>query len=177
GFPTLARRRDLAANVHGAGLMGIKRVGSDEGTGGLESIASHDGIVLVLGDPLTDQDGTFGASAALYVYLGYHASEATRSAHFVLPVTTFAEQEGTFTNLDGRVQRFWPALHAPGMARPAWLVVGALVAQLADQPTPRSAAEAFAALSGAVSAFSGLGYDDIGARGAIVNQVVSVTGD
>jgi hypothetical protein len=39
-------------------------------------------------------------------------------AHFVLPVTTFAEQEGTFTNFEGRVQRFWPALQAPPLARP-----------------------------------------------------------
>jgi NADH-quinone oxidoreductase subunit G len=92
-------------------------------------------------------------------------------------VTTFAEQEGTFTNLSGRVQRFWPGLEAPGMARPPWLILGALVAELTEAEAPRSAADAFAALGGRVPAFSGLTYDDLGDRGAVVNEPVSISGD
>jgi hypothetical protein len=30
------------------------------------------------------------------------------------------------------VQRFWPGLQAPGAARPAWLVLGALADELAQ---------------------------------------------
>jgi len=177
GFPTLARRKELAPNGAGARLMGVHRTGDDEAHGGLESVATHDGIVIVLGDPLDDQERTFGANAGLYVYLGTHESAATAHADFVLPVTTFAEQEGTFTNHEGRVQRFWPALQAPGMARPAWLVVGALVAHMTEGSGPRTAAEAFATLAGAVSAFGGLSYDDIGTQGAVVNETVSLAGD
>ena len=177
GFPTLVRRADLAPNTSGADLVGMKRVGGDDATGGLADTASHDGIVVVLGDALTDQDADFGEDAGLYIYLGHHDAPAARNADFVLPVTTHAEQEGTFTNYDGRVQRFWPALQAPGMARPAWLIMGALVGEMTGQPGPRSAAEAFAALSGAVSVFSGISYDDIGTRGAVVNESVSLTGD
>jgi NADH-quinone oxidoreductase subunit G len=168
GFPKLARRRDLAPNVKGAELLGMHRVGRDDATGGLERVGDHDGILLVLGDPLDDQDEAFGRRAGLYVYLGTHASAAARSAHFVLPVTTFAEQEGTFTSHEGRVQRFWPALQPPGMARPAWLVLGALVAELTEGDAPRSAAEAFAALSEAVPAFGGPDYDALGAQGAVL---------
>ncbi len=177
GFPTLARRKDLAANVQGVALAGAARVGDDAGEGGLDGVASHEGIVLVLGDPLDDQDASFGEKAALYVYLGTHAGEATHNAHFVLPVTSFAEQEGTFTNLDGRVQRFWPALRAPGMARPAWLILGALAAQLTEGEVPRSAADAFASLAARVSAYGGMSYDDMGTRGAVVNETVSLAGD
>ena len=75
----------------------------------------------------------FGSKAALYVYIGHHESPGTTSAHFVLPATTKAETEGTFTNYEGRVQRFWPALDAPGMARPPWLVLGALAAELESE--------------------------------------------
>lgn len=177
GFPTLARRKDLAPNTTAASMMGMTRVGSDDATGGLESVASHDGIVIVLGDALADQKPDFGTEAALYVYVGTHDTPAATKADFVLPVTTHAEGEGTFTNLEGRVQRFWPALEAPGMARPAWLVLGALAADRDGNGGARSAAEAFASLGGAVAGFSGISYDDIGTRGAVVNESVSLTGD
>jgi NADH-quinone oxidoreductase subunit G len=167
GFPKLARRRDLAPNVQGAELLGMHRVGSDDATGGLEGVRDHDGIVVVLGDALADQDASFGGKAGLFVYLGAHAGAAARAAHFVLPVTTHAEQEGTFTNHEGRVQRFWPALRAPGMARPAWLVLGALVAEVTDGSASRSASAAFARLSDAVSAFAGMSYESLGSRGAV----------
>ena len=55
-------------------------------------------------------------------------SAGTTRADFVLPVTTHAEAEGSFTNHEGRLQRFWKALDAPGMARPAWFVLGAVLA-------------------------------------------------
>ena len=177
GFPTLARRRDLAANGAGADLLGMKRVGEDDATGGLEGLASYDGIIVVLGDALGDQPADFGGYASLYVYLGTHGVPAAAHAAFVLPVTTFAEQEGTFTNVQGRVQRFWPAMTPPGMARPAWLVLGALAAELAGGRAPRSAAEAFTRLGERVPAFSGIGYGDLGARGALVNETVPLAGD
>ena len=167
GYPKLARRRDLAPNVNGAEMLGMRRVGADDATGGLEDVKDHDGIVIVVGDALDDQHESFGARAALYVYLGTHAGPATRAAHFVLPMTNVAEQEGTYTNHEGRVQRFWPALRAPGMARPAWLVLGALVAELSGQPAPRSAAEALEALAEAVPAFAGLSYSGLGTSGGL----------
>ena len=177
GFPSLARRKDLAANTTGAELMGLERAGVDDATGGLADVAGHDGVLVVLGDALEDQPADFGKNAALYVFLGSHESEASANASFVLPVTTFAEQEGTFTNVAGRVQRFWPGLQAPGMARPPWLILGALVAELTEADLPRTAADAFAALASAVPAFSGLTYDDIGTRGALVNEPVQLSGD
>ena len=107
-------------------MLGCTRVGDDAGQGGLEDLVDHDGVVLVLGDALDDQPEGFAPNAALVLYLGAYTSSALASADFQFPVTTFAEQEGTFTNHAGRVQRFWPALSGPGAARPAWLVLGAL---------------------------------------------------
>ena len=178
GYPSLARRRDLTPNARGAELFGATRVGSADATGGLDDVASHDGVVIVLGDALPDQSADFGRDAALYIYVGQRGTPAAERADFVLPVTTFAEQEGTFTNVDGRVQRFWPGLTAPGMARPAWLILGALAAELGRAVGPaRTAADAFTAFTGAVAAFEGLTYEDIGTRGAVINETVSLTGD
>jgi NADH-quinone oxidoreductase subunit G len=177
GFPQLARRKDLAANTTGANLLGMTRVGDDGAKGGLEGVSDHGGIVIVMGDGLEDQPESFGSKAGLYVYLGTHESAATSSAHYVMPVGSHAEAEGTFTNLDGRVQRFEAALQPPGMARPAWLILGALVGERAGGDVARSAAEAFASLAASVPAFSGISYDDVGSRGAVVNESVSLTGD
>ena len=177
GFPQLVRRKDLSPNATAADLMNMTRVGADDATGGLDSVAGHDGIVIVLGDALPDQPAEFGANAGLYVYLGTHDSAAASNADYVLPVTNHAESEGTFTNFEGRVQHFNGALQAPGMARPAWLILGALNAELSSGDVFRSAADAFAAVGKQVPAFSGISYDDVGSRGAVINESVSLTGD
>lgn len=167
GFPTLVRRRDLAPNVNGARALDFARVGGDDAAGGLEEIADHDGIVFVLGDELADQDPGFGEAASLFVYLGAWAAPAAANADFVLPVTTFAEQEGTFVNVQRRVQRFWPGLRAPGEARPAWLILEALLAALrGGQGAPTDAAAAFSRLVAERAAFAGLSYEEIGSAGA-----------
>jgi NADH-quinone oxidoreductase subunit G len=176
GFPTLVRRRDLAPNGKAAELLGARRVGDDRGTGGLDDVAASRGVVLVLGDELTDQTEAFGDSAALYVYLGQHGAAAAAHAHFVLPVTSFAEQEGTFVNVQGRVQRFWPALEAPGVARPAWLVLGHALAALAGAPAATTAEEAFGLLAATRPEFEGMSYPEIGTRGAPLNEPVGLLG-
>jgi NADH-quinone oxidoreductase subunit G len=177
GMPTLARRRELAPNHTGADLFGMERVGDDDGAGGLEELSGHDGILLVLGDALADAGPDFGAAASLYVYLGTHPVPGSDRAHVALPLTTFAEQEGSFTNRDGRVQRFWPGLQPPGAARPAWLVLGALVAEISGADPATTAAEAFDAWVASVEAFAGLDYPALGTRGALVNEPVALAGD
>jgi NADH-quinone oxidoreductase subunit G len=174
GFSKLARRRDLAANVRGLEELGFRRAGSDEGTGGLDGLTG--GIIIVLGDELEDAPPDFGADAALFVVLGHAISSAARNAHFVLPVTTFAEQEGTFTNVERRVQRFWPALQPPPLARPAWQVLGVVLAGLDDGPAPADAASAFLRLGAWSDAFEGISYEAIGSRGALLNEPVRLTG-
>jgi NADH dehydrogenase/NADH:ubiquinone oxidoreductase subunit G len=176
GFPKLARRHDLAPNGRGAELFGMGRVGDDQGAGGLDEVGASNGLLIVLGDDLADQPETFGASAELYIYLGHHGTPAATHAHFVLPVTTFAEHEGTFTNLHGRVQRFWPALEAPGVARPAWLVLGHVLAALTGGAPATTTEAAFETLVGGRSEFEGLGYADIGTRGALVNEPAGLLG-
>ena len=72
----------------------------------------------------------------------------------------------------GRVQRFSPALEASGVARPGWLILGALAAELNNGDAPRTAAEAFSGLASRIEAFAGLTYQDIGTRGAVLNETL-----
>jgi NADH-quinone oxidoreductase subunit G len=165
GFPRLALREDRAANVRGAELLGFARAGDDAGRGGLEAAARHGGVVFVLGDDLEDAPADFGASAALFVYVGQVLGEAARNAHFVLPAATFAEMEGSFTNVHHRVQRFWPALHVPGMARPAWQILGVLLAGVQGVNAPATPDDAFATLGELRAEFGELRFADLGAQG------------
>ncbi len=177
GFPRLARRRELAANGRGLSAMGFRRVGDDSGAGALDALDVTGKLLLVLGDDLADSGESFGAGAGLFVYLGAFPGAAERNADFILPVTYFSEQEGTFTNLEGRVQRFWPALEPPPLARPAWQVLGVVLAGLEDAPAPASAASAFLRLGQLHDAFGGLSYDQLGARGALLNDPVRLAAD
>jgi NADH-quinone oxidoreductase subunit G len=176
GFPKLTRRRDLAPNGRGAEILGMRRVGDGQGKGGLEAEADWEGMLIVLGDELADQDADFGSRASVYVYLGAHPSPAASAAHLILPLVTFAEQEGTFTNFEGRIQRFWPGLQPPGAARPAWLVLGAVVAQAKGVAAPTSAGEAFSRAAEAIPEFQGLSYETLGTRGALINEPVALPG-
>lgn len=179
GFPELALRRDRAANAVGAELFGFARTGGADGTGGLEPLAAHTGVLFVLGDELGDTPADFGANASLFVYVGQHLGPAARNAHFVLPATTFAEMEGTFTNIQRRVQRFWPAVRAPGMARPAWQILGVLLAGISEAGAPGTAADAFATLGAVRPEFGQLAWADLGANGAVLPGVreLQETGD
>jgi NADH-quinone oxidoreductase subunit G len=167
GFPLLARRRDLAANVRGLEVMGFARAEAPP-----EQLS---GIVVVLGDELQGAAADFAAGAELVIAVTPRMTAAARGADFVLPTATFAEAEGTFTNHEGRVQRFWPALQPPPLARPAWQVIGVLLAGLEEGGTaPATAADAFLRLGDWHSEFSGLSYDVIGSRGAVINDTVQL---
>ena len=88
----------------------------------------------------------------------------------ILPITTFAECDGTFANHEGRVQRFWPALDAPAGSRPAWQVAGVLLAGLGVTKAPADAGRAFLSLAEVSGAFDGLSYEILGTRGAVLQE-------
>jgi NADH-quinone oxidoreductase subunit G len=71
------------------------------------------------------------ATAAFHVHAGAYLTEAARRhAHAVLPIGLPPEIDGTYVNLDGRVQRVAAATRLPGEARPGWRVLRALGAAL-----------------------------------------------
>jgi formate dehydrogenase alpha subunit len=53
-------------------------------------------------------------------------TETAKIAHFVLPACTYAEKEGTFTNLEGRVLRIRQAMDSLGESLPDWHIMTAL---------------------------------------------------
>lgn len=57
-------------------------------------------------------------------------SESAVYADILLPATTFAEKEGTFTNTERRIQRVHQAISPRGAARPDWQIIISMAQRL-----------------------------------------------
>jgi NADH-quinone oxidoreductase subunit G len=160
GVEDLALRRDRGANVRGAEMLGFTR--SDNP---LAMLGAGD-VLVVADEELLGLDAADVAKAGAIIVIGTTLPAwARHAAAVVLPIANFTEEEGTFTNLRGRVQRFMQAKAAPGFARPSWYVLSDLLAALGMRTNYSLASEVFAAIAAARPEFAGLSYDTLGLRG------------
>ncbi|MDG1286832.1 MAG: NADH-quinone oxidoreductase subunit NuoG [Rickettsiales bacterium] len=60
------------------------------------------------------------------IYQGHHGDNGAHRADVILPSAAYTEQDGTYVNMEGRVQRSFAASFAPGEARPDWKIIRAL---------------------------------------------------
>ena len=159
GVPDLARRAERAANLRAAELFGFAK--SDT------PLARHrDGDVLIVADhELTSADAAALGKASAVIVIGTTMPELVTNAIVALPSTNVAEEEGTFTNLRGRVQQYRQARSAPGMSRPVWWSVGDLLTFLGERSGYYLASEVFAALAAQHPEFAGMTYDSLGLKG------------
>lgn len=92
-------------------------------------------------------------------------------ADMVLPVATFAELDGTFTNRQGRVQRIRPAFPPPGESKPVWEILSHLAKIMGvTKPAYQRVEEVFADLAELRAPFKGMNYEKIGRFGALLSQ-------
>jgi NADH-quinone oxidoreductase subunit G len=164
GVEDLALRRDRAANVVGAEMLGYRRTENP-----LEGLGSGD-VLIVADDDLEGLSIDAATLPADVVVIGTSVPRGIASPSAVLPIANFSEEEGTFTNLRGRVQRFTQAKAAPGLARPSWLVLGDLLGAMGAQTQFFLPSEVFANMAAEKSHFAGMSYDTLGMRGLPVLQ-------
>jgi len=62
-----------------------------------------------------------------------HRNEVSEKADVVLPATTFAETEGTFINVEGRIQRFSRVIPPVGESKPDWWILSQLAKKLGNK--------------------------------------------
>ncbi len=159
---------DRSPNARGAQALRIA-----EGADALLAKAA-DGSLKILVVFTQDLAEIFGAARVqqaaqrleLLVFIGPNANATAAQAHIVLPSASYAEQDGTFTNFEGRVQRIRAALLPAGEARPAWDILHALAKSLGVAFAAVDAASIFAELAQVEPAFAGLSYDTVGHQGA-----------
>jgi len=60
------------------------------------------------------------------IYQGHHGDNGAEMADLILPGAAYTEKEATWVNTEGRAQRGYPAVTAPGDAREDWKIIRAL---------------------------------------------------
>jgi NADH-quinone oxidoreductase subunit G len=167
GIPGLALRRERAPNLAGAELLGYTRNWEAAMRDALGAA-----LVVVLDAELSRADeAALAAAPGAVVLMGTVAVESLHNAELVLPVTTMAEENGTYVNRDRRLQRFDQAKSQPGMARPAWWVAGEVLAGPGPSlEAPSTAAEAFALLGDRWPVFAGVSHAELGWTGRVLGE-------
>jgi len=91
-----------------------------------------------------------------------------KHAHYVLPGCAHAEKRGSFTNRDGRVQRFQQAIQPPGEARAEWEFLHDLVYNVTGKDGFLTIEGLFNEMAQDVPAFNGLTWAGLGDVGVTV---------
>jgi NADH-quinone oxidoreductase subunit G len=161
GVPDLALRADRAANVAGARALGFTQDASP-----LSGLQGGD-VLVIADDDLSGLNADGLGRADAVIMLSTVAAQGVRAA-VVLPIANVAEEEGTLSNLRGRVQRFLQARAAPGLARPSWFVLADLLTALGEHSEYMTASAVFDGLARTEAPFAGMSYDTLALRGAVL---------
>jgi NADH-quinone oxidoreductase subunit G len=168
GVEDLALRSDRAANVKGAELAGFTR-----STAPLAGLKPGD-VLVVADEELNGMEAVDVAKAGAVIVIGTTLPVwARHAATVVLPIANCVEEDGTFTNLRGRVQRFLQARAAPGLARPSYFVIGDLLAAMGEGQGYWTASSVFDAMAAAKPGFAGMSYDTLALRGTLTADVMA----
>jgi len=161
---------EAVPNRRGAELAGLAQVDADA------LIAGIDGSQILI---VADSD--FGQAAhdpqvverlrraKLLIVFGWCDSPLAKAADVALPVATHAEKDGTFVNVEWRLQHFAAAFPAAGQARPLVDALVDLLARFDPAWSKLSTAQVFDRLAGEHPAFAGLSWDDVPAVGVPLN--------
>jgi len=159
------RNRDRLAR-----LWGVKRLLETPGrpVGELK-------VLYVMGcDPIAEWH-VRPAGLEFLVVQDVNMTATARVADVVLPAASFAEIDGTFTNLKGRVQRLRPAIPLYGQSRPDWQILCDVARRLIERQGGSKRREAsweytspsqiMDEIAQAAPSYDGLNYATIGEQG------------
>ncbi len=161
---------EAAPNRRGAELAGLSQVDADALFAGIDSSQ----ILIVA-------DSDFGQAAhdpqvverlrraKLLIVFGWCDSPLAKAADIALPVATHAEKDGTFVNVEWRLQHFVAAFPAASQARPLVDALVELLARFDPSWSKLSTGQVFDRLAGEHPAFAGLSWDDLPAVGVSLN--------
>lgn len=137
-----------------------------------EAIAGRLKAMYIMGeDPvLTDPDSNnvkkAFANMDFVVVQDIFMSETAKYADIILPASSYAEKDGTFTNTERRVQRVRKAVNTPGEAREDWSIICDIAKGMGavgfDFASP---SEIFEEIRLAAPSYSGITYDRIDKAG------------
>jgi NADH-quinone oxidoreductase subunit G len=160
----------------GANAMGLHYLG-------YSAEAAHDIIsnpprVLILAQADVAADDPTAAAwlgkVESIISFSLFADAATAKAKVALPVQSFAERDGSYTNGERRVQRFYTAQGPMGEAAPLWQAAQRIGEKLGVGKARLSAAQVMGDIAASVPAFAGCRYPELA---KVAEQFPLVGGD
>ncbi len=138
-----------------------KKLPSGCGWSAEKLLQSVSGLIVVADDPPSVVPIGQRAMAAMQrieflVVLDAFMTSTARIAHALLPITSFAETEGTFTNVEGRVQRLHSVTNPHGEARTGWQVLAELCARFDAAVSYSSASDVLREIGQAAPRYAGI---------------------
>ncbi|MFN9776469.1 MAG: 2Fe-2S iron-sulfur cluster-binding protein [Candidatus Kapaibacterium sp.] len=194
------RVADRNANSRGFESMGITGI---EATDVASKIRSSKAVVVLCDDALCADPAVAEAlaSCSYSVVLSPNVCSLTNAASAALGASTYAEVEGTFTNIDGRVQHFTPAvvttenLRRMGMkmsrldkfgaqndrwtqgekrdSRPAWMILQGIAKASGSEWSYTNASSVFGDIASSTTGMEGMSYDLLDQRNGVVLHKVN----
>jgi formate dehydrogenase alpha subunit len=136
--------------------------------------AAHQGKIRAMyiagADPVSDYpDKTYAKDALanldFLVVQDISLSETARLAHVVLPGASFAEKDGTFTNVERRIQKLARAFGPAGNSKADWYIICMLAQVLGHDFDYNSPAQVFEELVKVSPVHARLRWQDLGETG------------
>jgi NADH-quinone oxidoreductase subunit G len=161
-------RADRNPNTQGCLDLGLGRTGVDAI---VAACAAGEIKALVLQGPELLRVPEAAAAIARVPFVAVmatHEGPELATPHLVLPATVWAEQDGTFTNFQRRVQRIRRAVPPLGEATARWQMAARALEAAGGSFAATSAREVFGLVAAAVSDYSGLTYGAVGATGRVL---------
>ena len=103
------------------------------------------------------------------LFIGSNHNVTSEASSSVLPAAAYAEKYGTFTNFQGRVQKFNQAFEPLTESRPEWAILVELARRLGMIWAYENEEDIFNDLVRQEAAFRGLSYAKLSLQGALVN--------
>jgi NADH-quinone oxidoreductase subunit G len=101
------------------------------------------------------------------VVLAAHREDWQQAATVVLPVAAWSEEEGTYTNFQGRIQQAGKAIEPGGDALPVWEVFAMLLHVSGAESPWMSAADVFLTMTEQTSAYRNIGLEQTRLPGVV----------
>jgi NADH-quinone oxidoreductase chain G len=163
------------ANSQGAIDLGILPQGKGLGAQAMLSAAAEgklDALYVIAEDPLSSYPDRDKVAKSLekvpfLVVQDLFLSPTAQQADVVLPATSFAEKDGTFTNAERRIQRVRRGIPSPGEARTDGAIFAALASKLGKTVAFTGPAAIFAEIGKQVPAYAEFDFNEIGPQGVV----------
>ncbi len=169
-FPQFTIEADKNPNTAGARTILGSANGNVvlEGEALWEKVASAKVVYIVSGvpeRPLEDVEREALEKVDFLIVQDVLPSAVTELADVVLPGTTFAEKDGTFTNSTGWVQRIRKTIDPPGEAQVDWQITQQLAKRLGGEIDYHFAGEIAIAIAENVAGYGDATHQNIGDAG------------